>query len=109
VDEEEKTLIRAQMEFEHWVRIKQRISEGLCIACGGESDLKLYINFCANCLKEAGVKIEFAESEETEGPSLEGKPSSSANEAGASQAVLSNKDQQWLRFIAKIFGEKDYQ
>jgi hypothetical protein len=107
VNEEEKNLIRAQMEFEHWIRIKQRISEGLCIACGGESDLKLYINFCANCLGEAGVKIEFVESEENEGPSLlkEGETSSSTNEAGATQVVLSDKDQQWLRFIAKIFGE----
>jgi hypothetical protein len=100
MDEEEKKLLRAQMEFEHWLRIKQRINDGLCIACGGESDLKLYINFCNNCLREAGVKIEWVAPEEGESPS-------SPKEGDNSQPIPSNKDQQWLRFIGKLFGEQD--
>lgn len=87
MDEEEKQLVRAQMEFEHWLRIKQRISDGLCIACGGESDLRLYINFCSNCLREAGVKIDFVEPEEVEG-------SSSPKEANTSQPISSDKREQ---------------
>src|ERR1700735_4173847 len=35
---------RPQTEMEHWARIKHRIDEGRCIGCGGESNLKLYIN-----------------------------------------------------------------
>jgi hypothetical protein len=96
MNEEEKLLIRAQMEFEHWLRIKQRISDGLCIACGGESDLKLYINFCNNCLNEAGVKIEWVVPEE-------GESSSSPKEGDNTQPIPSDKDQQWLRFMAKLF------
>jgi hypothetical protein len=57
---------RAQTEMEHWARIKHRIEEGRCIGCGGESTLKLYINFCDDCLREAGVKVEFVENGEGE-------------------------------------------
>jgi hypothetical protein len=112
MNEEEKQLIRAQMDFEHWLRIKQRISDGLCIACGGESDVKLYIHFCANCLREAGVKIEFVEPEEGQGSSSpkEGESRSSPKEATTSQVVLSDKDQDFLRFMdnlmGKVFGEE---
>jgi hypothetical protein len=78
---------RAQTEIEPWARIKHRIDEGRCIRCGGESNLKLYINFCDNCLKEAGVKVEFVEN---------GKEDSSP-------PILSDKDEHWLRFIEKLF------
>lgn len=101
MNEEEKQLIRAQMEFENWLRIKQRISDGLCIACGGESDLKLYINFCNNCLREAGVKIDFVVPEDVEG-------SSSPKEGESSRPMPSDKDQQWMRFMRNVwFGEED--
>jgi hypothetical protein len=92
MDEEEKQLIRAQMEFEHWLGIKQRISDGLCIACGGESDIRLYIHFCSNCLREAGVRIEFVEPGELEG-------SSSLEEANASHPISSDKREQLLDTI----------
>jgi len=77
---------RPQTELEHWIRIKHRISEGRCIGCGGESNLKLYINFCNDCLKDAGVKVEFVE-----GVGGESSP-----------PTLSDKDQQWLSFIQKL-------
>ena len=72
--------------IEHWHRIKHRIDEGRCIGCGGESNLKLYINFCDNCLREAGVKVEFVENGGGE----------------SSPPILSDTDQQWLRFIEKL-------
>jgi hypothetical protein len=77
---------RAQTEMEHWARIKHRIEEGRCIGCGGESTLKLYINFCDNCLMDAGVKVEFVENGEGE----------------SSPPILSDRDQHWLRFIEKL-------
>jgi hypothetical protein len=84
---------RAQMEVEHWARIKHRIDEGRCIGCGGESNLKLYINFCDNCLREAGVKVEFVENGEEESP----------------PPILSDKDQHWLRFIEKLLKPDEHE
>jgi len=77
---------RAQLEMERWARIKHRIEEGRCIACGEESNLKLYINFCDTCLREAGVKVEFVEN----------------GEGQSSPPILSDEDQRWLRFIEKL-------
>jgi hypothetical protein len=77
---------RAQVDMERWARIKHRIDEGRCIGCGGESNLKLYIHFCDNCLKQAGVKVEFVENGEEE----------------SSPPILSDRDQRWLRFIEKL-------
>ena len=36
MDEEEKKLLRAQMEFEHWLRIKQRINDGQATLASNE-------------------------------------------------------------------------
>lgn len=57
MNDEEKQLLRVQRDMERWAQIKHWISEELCIGCGGDPTVKLYVHFCDHCLYDAGVKI----------------------------------------------------
>jgi hypothetical protein len=95
MDEDYKTLLRAQAGMERWAELKYRISNGVCIVCGAESNLKLYVHFCNNCLLGAGVKVEFIDSEEEykEHPPIQ-KP------------VVAIDDVEWLKFVDVIHAPK---
>lgn len=97
MNDEEKQLLRAQQEMYNWAKIRHWISEGLCIGCGGEPSVKLYVHFCDQCLYEAGVQIVFLDPPETIiGPKAD-HPPPSIDDIGA----------EWLLFIKNLHKLKD--
>ena len=98
MNDEEKKLLQVQVSMERWAELKYRISNGLCIVCGGDSNVRLYVHFCDNCLLEAGVSVEFLDSPE------EVKPIQPVTVVTTKPvvAVQVDKDLEWMKFIKHI-------
>ena len=92
MEDKDRELIQAQINLDRWAQTKHRVTEGLCIGCGGTPDLKLYVHFCNQCLLQAGVSVEFL-------------PPAEAVEAEAATKV--ENDGEWLRFMGMITRESD--